>query len=63
MSTTPGWCSVASIRASARNLAPKDASADWSARKIFTATVRPSTSSVARQTSPMPPVAIRSSSR
>src|SRR4051794_9332742 len=54
---------VAMTRASPRKRSMKpgsSSSADW---RIFTATVRPSTVSSAFHTSPMPPVAIRSSSR
>src|SRR5215475_3625604 len=54
---------VAMVRASPRNRSEKPGSSNSAGSRIFTATVRPSTSSVPRQTSPMPPPAIRSSSR
>src|SRR2546430_3374742 len=62
MSTTPGWLMVAIVRASPRNRSAKPGSSSRAGSRIFTATVRPSTSSVPRHTSPMPPPAIRSSS-
>src|SRR2546423_14391582 len=63
MSTTPGWLIVAMVRASPRNRSAKPASSSSAGSRILTATVRPSTSSVPRHTSPMPPPAIRSSKR
>src|SRR4051812_12049847 len=51
------------VRASPRNRSAKPGSSSRAGSRILTATVRPSTSSVPRQTSPMPPPAIRSSSR
>src|SRR5918998_1249498 len=63
MSTTPGWLTVAMVRASPRKRSAKPGSSSSAGSRIFTATVRPSTSSVPRQTSPMPPPAIRSSRR
>src|SRR5918998_4282305 len=63
MSTTPGWLMVAIVRASPRNRSANPGSSSSAGSRIFTATVRPSTSSVPRHTSPMPPPAIRSSSR
>src|SRR3954452_8139859 len=54
---------VAMVRASPRNRSAKPGSSSRAGSRIFTATVRPSTSSVPRQTSPMPPPAIRSSRR
>src|ERR1700754_124608 len=54
---------VAMVRASPRNRSAKPGSSSRAGSKILTATVRPSTSSVPRQTSPMPPPAIRSSRR
>src|SRR5689334_21712548 len=53
---------VAMVRASPRNRSAKPGSSSSEGSRILTATVRPSTSSVPRQTSPMPPPAIRSSS-
>src|SRR3954453_20420815 len=46
-----------------RNRVWKPGSSARPACRVFTATSRPSTVSVARQTSPMPPAAMRSSSR
>src|SRR5919112_2728180 len=63
MSTTPGWLMVAIVRASPRNRSAKPGSSSRAGSSILTATVRPRTSSVPRHTSPMPPPAIRSSSR
>src|SRR5918912_2599293 len=63
MSTTPGWLMVAMVRASPRNRSAKPGSSSSAGSRIFPATVRPSPSSVARHTSPMPPPAIRSSRR
>src|SRR6187551_2293985 len=54
---------VAMVRASPRNRSAKPGSSSSAGSRIFTATVRPSTSSVPRHTSPMPPPAIRSSRR
>src|SRR5215216_3633616 len=54
---------VAIVRASPRNRSAKPGSSKSAGSRILTATVRPSTSSVPRHTSPMPPPAIRSSSR
>src|SRR4051794_27226174 len=51
------------VRASPRNRSAKPGSSSRAGSKILTATVRPSTSSVPRHTSPMPPPAIRSSRR
>src|SRR3954454_11728410 len=51
------------VRASPRNRSAKPGSSSRAGSRIFTATVRPSTSSVPRHTSPMPPPAIRSSKR
>ena len=59
----PGWCSAAAWRASVSKRARKVASSAYSTLSSLTATSRPSTVSVARQTSPMPPVAMRESSR
>ena len=59
----PGWCSDAACRASVSKRLRKDGSSAYSRLSTFTATVRPSVVSLARQTSPMPPVAIRDSSR
>src|SRR2546423_2642840 len=53
---------VAIVRASPRKRSAKPGSSSSAGSRIFTATVRPSTSSVPRHTSPMPPLAIRSSS-
>ena len=55
----PGWCSAAACRASAAKRARKVGSSAYSCLSTLTATSRPSTVSRARQTSPMPPVAIR----
>src|SRR5215470_3397353 len=63
MSTTPGWLIGAMVRASPRNRSANPGSSSRAGSRILTATVRPSTSSVPRQTSPMPPPAMRSSSR
>src|SRR4029453_8713981 len=60
---TPGWLMVAMVRASPRNRSAKPGSSSSAGSRIFTATVRPSTSSVPRHTSPMPPPAMRSSRR
>src|SRR3954467_6171025 len=54
---------VAIVRASPRNRSAKPGSSSRAGSRIFTATVRPSTSSVPRHTSPMPPPAMRSSKR
>src|SRR3954463_3212281 len=54
---------VAIVRASPRKRSAKPGSSSSAGSRIFTATVRPSTSSVPRHTSPMPPPAIRSSKR
>src|SRR5882724_4133334 len=54
---------VAMVRASPRKRSAKPGSSSRAGSRIFTATVRPNTSSVPRQTSPMPPPAIRSSRR
>src|SRR3712207_3033822 len=54
---------VAMVRASPRNRSAKPGSSSRAGSRILTATVRPSTSSVPRHTSPIPPPAIRSSSR
>src|SRR3712207_6808139 len=54
---------VAMVRASPRNRSAKPGSSSRAGSRILTATVRPSTSSVPRHTSPMPPPAIRSSRR
>src|SRR5437763_3406585 len=62
MSTTPGWLMVAMVRASPRKRSAKPGSSSSAGSRILTATVRPSTSSVPRHTSPIPPPAIRSSS-
>src|ERR1700754_665293 len=51
------------VRASPRKRSAKPGSSTSACSSTFTATVRPSTSSVARQTSPMPPPAMRSSRR
>src|SRR3954453_7345428 len=51
------------VRASPRNRSAKPGSSSRAGSRILTATVRPSTSSVPRQTSPIPPPAIRSSRR
>src|SRR6266705_1094576 len=53
---------VAIVRASPRKRSAKPGSSSSDGRRIFTATVRPSTSSVPRHTSPIPPLAIRSTS-
>src|SRR2546423_2185835 len=53
---------VAIVRASPRKRSAKRASSSSAGSRIFTATVRPSPSSVPRHTSPMPPLAMRSSS-
>src|SRR5256885_23814 len=53
---------VAMVRASPRKRSAKPGSSSSAGSRIFTATVRPSTSSVPRHTSPIPPPAIRSSS-
>src|SRR4051812_46701513 len=53
---------VAMVRASPRNRSAKPGSSSSAGSRIFTATVRPSTSSMPRHTSPMPPPAIRSTS-
>src|SRR4051812_17477379 len=50
-------------RASCRKRVWKPGSAAWPACNVFTATSRPRTVSVACQTSPIPPAAIRSSRR
>src|SRR5207248_1112865 len=57
------WLMVAIVRASPRNRSANPCSSSRAGSRIFTATVRPSTSSVPRHTSPMPPPAIRSSKR
>src|SRR4051812_2251863 len=62
MLTTPGWLMVAMVRASPRKRSAKPGSSSSAGSRTLTATIRPSTSSVPRQTSPMPPPAIRSSS-
>jgi len=54
---------VAIVRASVWNRSTKLASFGAAASRHLTATVRLSTLSKARQTSPMPPLAMRSSSR
>src|SRR4029453_7627935 len=54
---------VAIVRASPRKRSAKPGSSSRAGSRILTATVRPSTSSVPRHTSPMPPPAIRSSRR
>src|SRR6188768_655367 len=54
---------VAMVRASPRNRSAKPGSSSRAGSRILTATVRPSTSSVPRHTSPIPPPAIRSSKR
>src|SRR5436305_14274699 len=54
---------VAMVRASPRKRSAKPGSSSSAGSKILTATVRPSTSSVPRHTSPIPPPAIRSSRR
>src|SRR4051812_4990253 len=51
------------VRASPRKRSAKPGSSSRAGSRILTATVRPSTSSVPRHTSPMPPPAIRSSKR
>src|SRR5690348_4059876 len=51
------------VRASPRNRSANPGSSSSAGSRIFTATVRPSTSSVPRHTSPIPPPAIRSTSR
>ena len=56
-------CSDAVVRASVRNRSRNVRSWVSSLLSTFTATVRDSTVSSARQTSPMPPIAIRRSSR
>src|SRR5256885_1545835 len=53
---------VAMVRASPRKRSAKPGSSSSAGSRILTATVRPSTSSVPRHTSPIPPPAIRSSS-
>src|SRR6266498_5052890 len=53
---------VAIVRASPRKRSAKPGSSSSEGSRIFTATVRPSTSSVPRHTSPMPPLAMRSTS-
>src|SRR5437588_7999549 len=50
------------VRASPRKRSANPGSSSSDGSRIFTATVRPSTSSVPFQTSPIPPLAIRSSS-
>src|SRR3954454_14781703 len=50
------------VRASPRNRSANPGSSSSAGSTILTATVRPSTSSVPRHTSPIPPPAIRSSS-
>jgi hypothetical protein len=60
-STTLGWRSAARMRASARNRAAKPGSDSDARISTFTATTRPSTVSVARQTLPIPPDATNSS--
>src|SRR5215216_2718525 len=62
MATTPGCRTLAMARASARNLRAKPGWSSRAGRISLTATVRPSTPSVARHTSPMPPAPMRSSS-
>src|SRR3954449_5855913 len=54
---------VAIVRASPRKRSANPGSSSSAGSRIFTATVRPSTSSVPRHTSPMPPPAMRSSRR
>src|SRR6266487_5079618 len=54
---------VAIVRASPRKRSANPGSSINAGSRTFTATVRPSTSSVPRQTSPMPPPAMRSSRR
>ena len=55
----PGWCSEAACRASVSKRVRKSASSAYSGLRTLIATGRDSTVSVPRQTSPMPPVAIR----
>ena len=55
------WCDMPALwRASSRKRLAKVGSSAALARMTLTATSRPSTESVARQTSPMPPAAMRS---
>ena len=54
---------LAMVRASPRNRSAKPGSSSNAGSMTLTAIVRPSTSSVPRQTSPMPPPAMRFSSR
>ena len=54
------WDIPALCRASSRNRSANVGSSAVLARMTLTATSRPSTESVARQTSPMPPAAMRS---
>jgi hypothetical protein len=64
--TTFGWCSAAAIRASrkVRTRASSGSPPGWrSSRTSFIATSRPSNSSVARHTEPIPPLPTSSSSR
>src|SRR4029450_4345950 len=63
MSTTPGWLIVAIVRASPRKRSAEPGSSSSAGSSTLIATVRPSTSSVPRHTSPMPPPAMRSSRR
>src|SRR5665648_266264 len=58
-----GWDSWAELRASVRNRSRNPSSPANSSRSTFTATSRASDSSCATQTSPMPPTAIRDTSR
>jgi hypothetical protein len=60
---TFGWCRAAALRASVSNRLRNVGSPAYSLLSTFTATSRPSTVSVARHTSPMPPVAMRLSNR
>src|SRR5437764_1688528 len=63
MLMTLGWVSAAMMRASTWNLASNCGSASRAGRSSLTATSRPRVTSVARHTSPMPPVATRASRR
>src|SRR6059058_1526167 len=57
-----GWVSRAAVTASRWKRSDSEGSSARSARRIFTATIRANTSSRARHTSAMPPVAMSSSS-
>ena len=55
-----GWLRAAAARASRRKRARCSGFASLSWRNTFTATMRPSSESLARYTSPMPPAPMRS---